>query len=88
MNRTEWRRWFRSSPWIGGAGGLLLAAYVHAFGHVPEREWHLGNWLLRELNVAALFDASPLLGYVTLVSLGIVSGWIFRRFEDRYVFPE
>jgi hypothetical protein len=88
MNRTEWRRWFRSSPWIGGLGGLLLAAYVHVFGHVPERKLHLGDWLLRELHVAALFDASPLLGYVTLVTLGVVSGWLFRRFEDRYVFPE
>lgn len=88
MNGTEWRIWYRSSPWLGGLGGLLLAAYVHLFGQVPERKWHLGNWLLRESNVAALFDASPLLGYVAFVGFGIVSGWVFRRFEERYVLPD
>lgn len=84
MNEAEGRRWYRSSPWIGALGGALLASYIHVFGSVPRRRWHLGNWLLRELNVATLFEISPLASYVVFIGFGMASGWALRRFEDRY----
>lgn len=83
MRRRHAWAWFRSSPYIGVLGGLLVAGSARLQGAYPDVEM-----LDVTLSARPLFEVSPVLGYGSLALLGGLLGLLARAFEDRFVFTD
>ena len=79
MAQPSW--WYRSSPWIGLVGGLLVAS-TYQLGLQDATPW-FDRAVMRPL-----FAVSPVVAYVVLAAVGFGLGWIERWIEDRYIYTD